>query len=63
MSTNTITNELLECIRDSNYKKISSLLANRDINLDEQDDHGWTALMMAAKKNDVDTIQTLLQKR
>jgi ankyrin repeat protein len=68
MTNNMATQDLCEAIQENDLSKVRSILAIQDGDpsncIDEQNSSdGWSALMFAAKHNDVETAQDLIKRR
>ena len=58
---NAAKHALLQAVKDNNERDVRSLLGNPNIYIDEQDDSGLTALMLAAKYGFVHILSLILQ--
>jgi ankyrin repeat protein len=67
MSKNITSQVLCKAIQENDLSKVRSILAIQDVDcsscVDEQNSDGWSALMFAAKHNDVETAQDLIKRR
>ena len=67
MANNTTTQGLCKAIEEHDSSKVRSILATQgndpSIYIDKQNSDGWSALMFAAKYNDVLTAQGLIKRR
>ena len=67
MTSNTTIQDLCKAIQEHDSSKVRSILATQDsdpsICIDKQNSDGWSALMFAAKYNDVLTAQGLIKRR
>jgi ankyrin repeat protein len=65
--TNNTMQDLCKAIQEHDYSKVRSILAipadDPSICIDEQNSEGWSALMFAAKYNDVETAQNLIKRK
>ena len=67
MANNITSEDLCKAIQENNSNKVHSILAEQDSDvsmcIDGQNSEGWSALMFAAKHNDVETAQDLIKRR
>ena len=66
--TNHTSEDLCKAIEENDSNKVYSILAKQQnggesICIDAQNSEGWSALMFAAKHNDVETSQDLIKRR
>lgn len=68
MANNLTSEDLCKAIQENDSNKVHSILAKQqdsDVSMciDAQNSEGWTALMFAAKHNDIETAQDLIKRR
>ena len=52
--------ELIEAVSDNNLSRVNELLQDPSININQKDEHGWTALLRAISENNLEILNALL---
>jgi ankyrin repeat/SAM/basic leucine zipper domain-containing protein 1 len=52
--------ELIEAVADNNLSRVNELLQDPSININQKDEHGWTALLRAISENNLEILNALL---